>query len=51
MRADCRAYPDEKGIETTTVIKEIKDEIVNCRAYPDEKGIETLDHSLNKGAA
>ncbi len=38
--SNCRAYPDEKGIETTTiqVLKKLHD---NCRAYPDEKGIET----------
>ena len=37
----CRAYPDEKGIET--VIGSLWcSRGSNCRAYPDEKGIETL---------
>ena len=42
---DCRAYPDEKGIETTDQpICSITNE-KHCRAYPDEKGIET--HSIS----
>ncbi len=39
---DCRAYPDEKGIETKSqMAEEQKIPISDCRAYPDEKGIET----------
>gem|GEM_PF-2896253 len=37
---DCRAYPDEKGIETYDQGTE-KSQPPDCRAYPDEKGIET----------
>ena len=39
----CRAYPDEKGIETIIRLwysVPVVDRY--CRAYPDEKGIETL---------
>ena len=38
---DCRAYPDEKGIETDPFVLEPGDATSYCRAYPDEKGIET----------
>jgi len=42
----CRAYPDEKGIETH--IRGIKrsPRRYDCRAYPDEKGIETSRSSM-----
>ena len=40
---DCRAYPDEKGIETMWMVEhEPEDYEHYCRAYPDEKGIETM---------
>ena len=38
---DCRAYPDEKGIETVACEGVAGDRAYDCRAYPDEKGIET----------
>ena len=38
----CRAYPDEKGIETRRKPACHRTGFVYCRAYPDEKGIETL---------
>ena len=39
---DCRAYPDEKGIETSRCMSwRWLSTSPNCRAYPDEKGIET----------
>ncbi len=38
---NCRAYPDEKGIETDSTARATK-EAIDCRAYPDEKGIETI---------
>ena len=44
-RFDCRAYPDEKGIETATVPCTSSLVPEYCRAYPDEKGIETLSIS------
>jgi len=37
---NCRAYPDEKGIETPIPSSEVCFHL-DCRAYPDEKGIET----------
>ena len=37
----CRAYPDEKGIETRSIRRAYRRDAQNCRAYPDEKGIET----------
>ena len=37
---NCRAYPDEKGIETVQVVTP-SEHAMYCRAYPDEKGIET----------
>ncbi len=37
----CRAYPDEKGIETPEPEQAAQYDVTNCRAYPDEKGIET----------
>ena len=46
---DCRAYPDEKGIETAFSFAISFIHSSNCRAYPDEKGIETmiLQYQLN----
>ena len=39
---NCRAYPDEKGIETTIYLSRSPSASGgDCRAYPDEKGIET----------
>ena len=38
----CRAYPDEKGIETINNFESPYTYVAHCRAYPDEKGIETL---------
>ena len=38
---DCRAYPDEKGIETQNGLSIPASPLADCRAYPDEKGIET----------
>ena len=38
---DCKAYPDEKGIETSHRPWRSEDRS-DCKAYPDEKGIETL---------
>ena len=38
---DCRAYPDEKGIETASSGLMACNALQHCRAYPDEKGIET----------
>ena len=38
---NCRAYPDEKGIETRWQDLWHSSQQPNCRAYPDEKGIET----------
>ncbi len=38
----CRAYPDEKGIETINHSVYGVRSVSNCRAYPDEKGIETI---------
>jgi len=38
----CRAYPDEKGIETFDMLFPFgHGQRQDCRAYPDEKGIET----------
>ena len=42
--ADCRAYPDEKGIETDAWLAKSWSSSIYCRAYPDEKGIETRSH-------
>ena len=39
---DCRAYPDEKGIETEFPDIYATWDFYHCRAYPDEKGIETV---------
>jgi len=40
---DCKAYPDEKGIETTPINQTPGTDVpIDCKAYPDEKGIETL---------
>ena len=42
--SNCRAYPDEKGIETQDFLIHLQHDVhKNCRAYPDEKGIETRD--------
>ena len=39
----CRAYPDEKGIETMEMgLTAEATTGMDCRAYPDEKGIETV---------
>ncbi len=38
---NCRAYPDEKGIETFNESFRQHNGLIYCRAYPDEKGIET----------
>ena len=39
---DCKAYPDEKGIETTPINQTPGTDVpIDCKAYPDEKGIET----------
>ena len=38
----CKAYPDEKGIETRMYDGWIIAASANCKAYPDEKGIETI---------
>ena len=40
----CRAYPDEKGIETDAWLAKSWSSSIYCRAYPDEKGIETRSH-------
>jgi len=39
---NCKAYPDEKGIETQESIT-VQSSYSDCKAYPDEKGIETPD--------
>jgi len=40
----CKAYPDEKGIETPEA--QIWPFVgADCKAYPDEKGIETISTS------
>ena len=45
----CRAYPDEKGIETISGPAPYREpNISNCRAYPDEKGIETEVRRLSQ---
>jgi len=36
----CKAYPDEKGIETVVTCRQ-RYRQQHCKAYPDEKGIET----------
>ena len=38
---DCKAYPDEKGIETRFPGPSTPNQWADCKAYPDEKGIET----------
>ena len=38
----CKAYPDEKGIETMASPSMSMERTRNCKAYPDEKGIETV---------
>ena len=42
LRIYCKAYPDEKGIETSVSLHLILCLISYCKAYPDEKGIETI---------
>jgi len=37
----CKAYPDEKGIETKALNRQEYGRSGHCKAYPDEKGIET----------
>ncbi len=37
---NCKAHPDEKGIETT-ITQDTKPLSLDCKAHPDEKGIET----------
>ncbi len=41
--ADCKAHPDEKGIETITAAIDPEALQLYCKAHPDEKGIETAD--------
>ena len=47
-RGNCKAYPDEKGIET---LRPCHLPLIyidpDCKAYPDEKGIETSSASLH----
>ena len=43
----CRAYPDEKGIETWWQRSTHRTGFLYCRAYPDEKGIETVWQARN----
>ena len=45
---NCKAYPDEKGIETKGDCMTLSPAQWNCKAYPDEKGIETdiVRHAL-----
>jgi len=38
---NCKAYPDEKGIETKKEDATRHLPACYCKAYPDEKGIET----------
>ena len=38
---DCKAHPDEKGIETVFRSRSPCLAHLNCKAHPDEKGIET----------
>jgi len=39
---DCKAHPDEKGIETDNLDSiASKRYLIYCKAHPDEKGIET----------
>ena len=45
----CRAYPDEKGIETFAVLYWGIVGLLYCRAYPDEKGIETHEVDQETG--
>jgi len=40
----CKAYPDEKGIETSRRPGRMSLWVPYCKAYPDEKGIETQNH-------
>ena len=42
MISYCKAYPDEKGIETGMSADELVRLKQDCKAYPDEKGIETI---------
>ena len=47
----CRAYPDEKGIETFHQCQQRdSEEGLDCRAYPDEKGIETRPGKIKPAA-
>jgi len=46
----CRAYPDEKGIETQ-LSGSANFQAGHCRAYPDEKGIETYTTLSNIGGS
>ena len=39
---NCKAYPDEKGIETSEAAGGFRGIQYHCKAYPDEKGIETV---------
>ena len=43
LQKDCKAHPDEKGIETRTwgALSSIGPQ--DCKAHPDEKGIETIE--------
>ena len=40
-KPNCKAYPDEKGIETLCRGPPVLIGSRHCKAYPDEKGIET----------
>jgi len=42
---NCKAYPDEKGIETVLKKQNAVGDWMYCKAYPDEKGIETWSSS------
>ena len=48
--SDCKAHPDEKGIETKSLKGEIQAEL-DCKAHPDEKGIETAKSAFTESRA
>ncbi len=37
---NCKAHPDEKGTERSSVSAHERPSNSNCKAYPDEKGTE-----------
>ncbi len=41
---NCKAHPDEKGIETSMCADDDINIKEDCKAHPDEKGIETVDN-------